>query len=287
METILSALGISKPYTHAPFQNAEDGAEYAVWRVESAGKCMVLKKAKGSELDHYRHFLSDSRGYAPALLGSASVSGENYLLLEYVPGHDLCRATRDDLTLALDAIIAMQLQNWGIIDTTGSFEKALEGRQNRLPYLRDSQLELAYEAYLHRFKVMPRTLCHDDLLPFNVLVAQDRAVMIDWEVAGILPYPTTLARLIAHSEEQDHAFFYLKQEDRRFAIDYFYEHLAGKMGISRQQYDRDLALCLLYEYCEWVYVGTRYADSDHDRFRNYLEKARKAAAEILSKVVLP
>ena len=66
--------------------------------------------------------------------------------------------------------------------------------------------ERAYEQYLQIYSDVPRTLCHDDLLPFNVLCAKERAVIIDWEYAGILPYPTSLARLIAHCEEDESAF---------------------------------------------------------------------------------
>lgn len=54
----------------------------------------------------------------------------------------------------------------------------------------------------------------DDLLPFNVIVSDDRAVLIDWEYGGILPYPSSFARLIAHGEEAEDSLFHMTREDR-------------------------------------------------------------------------
>ena len=139
-------------------------------------------------------------------------------------------------------------------------------------------MERVYDAYLEAYVSMPGSLCHDDLLPFNVLVNDDRAVLIDWEYAGILPYATSLARLIAHCEEDENAFFFMKNVDKAFAIDYYFEHLAFPMGISREVFDRHLQLCLFYDYCEWVYVGNRYGNTDSQRFRDYLLKAKAFAA---------
>lgn len=72
----------------------------------------------------------------------------------------------------------------------------------------------------------------DDLLPFNVLVAPEGARLIDWEFGGILPYPTSLARLLAHGSEDDTQLFVMQESDRQFAIDYYYTHLISQHGIS-------------------------------------------------------
>lgn len=236
----------------------------------------VLKKAKGNEAVIYRSFLSQC-DYAPKLCACAQIDGAEYLLMEYIPGHDLKKANREDLVLALEALIAMQSKHWMHADPTNSYEKGLDSRNNRRGFLLEPHLEQAYDAYLAEFATMPRTLCHDDLLPFNVIISRNRAVLIDWEVAGILPYSTSLARLIAHGEEDETAFFYLNQEDRAFAIDYYYDNLVQKKGISRQTFDRSLALCLFYEYCEWVYVGNKYDDRENKRFRAYWRKAIQQA----------
>ena len=85
------------------------------------------------------------------------------------------------------------------------------GGGNRGNSLGDADLERAYERFLQIYGEIPRTLCHDDLLPSMCFCSGDRAVLIDWEYALILPYPTSLARLIAHGEEDENAFFHMTQ----------------------------------------------------------------------------
>ncbi len=269
---ILKQLGI--PATKcklSAFQNAEDDSNYGAWLVETSDMSYVLKKAKGREALNYKTYFSNQPSYAPILYTSIEVDGNIYLLMEYVPGHDLSKAQREDIILALDAMIAMQEQYWQCDNSIAN--DRYSGRANRRNYLKEPTLEQAYDTYLAAFAEMPKTLCHDDLLPFNVIISQERAVLIDWEVAGILPYPTSLARLIAHCSEEDDAFFFMKESDKAFAVDYYFNNFVAKKGITRTQFDRDLALCLLYEYCEWVYVGNKYPDADQKRPAHYLKLA--------------
>ena len=161
-----------------------------------------------------------------------------------------------------------------------SFARSLGGRRNRLDYLSDPVLERAYRDYLDAYCAMPRTLCHDDLLPFNVLVYDKWAVFIDWEYGGILPYPTSLARLIAHGEESDTAFFRMAEADKHFAMEYYYEKCAKPMGISAEEYIKALNLCLFYEYCEWIYVGNKFGNTDNERYRKYCKLALELAAKM-------
>jgi len=272
----LAAMGI-KNVEIAPFLSDEDGEAYDVWRVESRGGRYVLKRAKGRELGIYSAFFADGSSGAPRFYAAAEVDGVSYFLMEYVEGHDLCRCDREGLTAALDALIVLQKRYWCTDEQSGiglSFSEALSRRIDRGRYLGDAELEAAYSRYIERFKSAPRTLCHDDLLPFNVLVSERRATLIDWEVAGILPYLTPLARLIAHAREDEDAFFYMKKEDKAFAVDYYYENLAKEKGISREEYLRDIDLFLLYEYCEWIMLGVKYEDADMERYREYYALAK-------------
>ena len=135
-------------------------------------------------------------------------------------------------------------------------------------------MEQAYSGFLELYESLPRTLCHDDLLPFNVLVDGNKATIIDWEYAGILPYPTSLVRLIAHGREEEDAFFYMAEADKAFAIDYYYEHLVKSKGISYEDYRRTVDYFLLYEYCEWIMLGNKYPDEEIPRAREYLAIAK-------------
>lgn len=271
IEYILNQMGLPIPLKVEQFRNQEDGETYNVWRVDYPKRSYVLKKMKGQESEIYQKWLGTPVRYAPGVFGAV----QDHLLMEYVPGHDLMRCNREDLTLVLDSLIDMQDSHWTIAS-----DEIPEGRINRRNFLRDARLEAAYDAYLQAFCRMPRTLCHDDLLPFNVVINGDRAVFIDWEAAGCLPYPTSLARLIAHGEEDGNAFFFMCNQDKSYAIEYFYEHFASKKGIARNDFDRDLQLCLFYEYCEWIFVGNKYGNTDSERFRKYSAMALELAAKL-------
>lgn len=277
MHDILKALLNTDVTAITPFKNAEDGQDYAVWKVISNSREYVLKKAKNYELQIYSEFFSGNVIGAPRFLGSVSTGDGDYFLMEYVHGSDLCKCDRASLTKALDALIALHSKYWNTQDKTDvglSFDEALTKCRERGKYINDAALECEYAEFLSFYESLPRTLCHDDLLPFNVLVTDSGATIIDWEIAGILPYPTSLARLIAHCEESDDAFFYMKDDDKRFAIDYYYENLVKSKGITYEDYLRDLGLFIFYEYCEWIMLGNKYADADMERYQKYLTKAK-------------
>lgn len=271
-------LGLPPTAQAIPFRNAEDGSRYQVWSVTADDRRYVLKKAKGHELEVYSSFFRDIPAGAPRFLASARWEGENYFLMEYAAGQDLRRCSRPALTAALDALISLQERFWENDEFRSvgcSFEASLPGRENRGKYLADPDLESAYGEFLRVYAALPRTLCHDDLLPFNVLVHGSTATIIDWEAAGILPYPTSLARLIAHGTEDPDDFFYMTEADKAFAIDYYYDRLLRSKGISYDHYRAALDYFLLYEYCEWIMLGNRYEDAPADRCRYYRQKAKE------------
>ena len=215
---ILSHFGLSQAKIEQ-FMAAEDGSPYSVWHVQAGPEDYVLKRAKGQEEEVYRSFFSEKKPYAPALFGSVAHDGETYLLLEYCPGRDLRRCDRERLILTIDALGAMQDEFWEREDLYGAsctLEKSIKAIEDRGHWLGSERLETVYEKFIRVYRQTPRSLCHDDLLPFNVLV-DERAVLIDWEYGGVLPYPGPLARLIAHGREDENAFFYMTRADREFA----------------------------------------------------------------------
>ena len=185
------------------FRHEEDGEPYQVWKIQTCKEAYILKEAKGYEAEVYTSLLPHLNS-VPQVYQITVIEDTTYLLMEYVEGQDLRRCTRPALTLALDALIQIQQATWNnqaLAYIGYSFEESLPHRKKRGTYLQDAQLEAAYDRFLSLYARLPRTLCHDDLLPFNVLVSPDRAVLIDWEYAGLLPYPTSFARLIAHGED--------------------------------------------------------------------------------------
>ena len=267
----------------SPFLSLEDGAPYAVWAVATDRNQYVLKRAGTREAGVYPHYLAAVGEAVPKLLDCFTFEGNNYLLLEYVAGTPLSRMDKESLTKALNALIRIQSVYWGKTEVAGcgtSFAESLLSRKKRSEYLGDATIEAGYVAFLSAYETLPRTLTHDDLLPFNILIDEGRAVLLDWEHAGILPYPTSLARLLAHGSTDADAFFYLTEEDKAYAIAYYYNQLVARHGISYADYRRAMDLSLLYEYCEWIMLYHRYPDADPVRYEVYRKKALEHLAKM-------
>ena len=285
LQSILAMLGVTGVTGEniCAFKAEEDGIEYAVWHIRAGESEYVLKRAKGFEVEVYRCFFGEKRPYAPEFFGDCEYGGEKYFISEYCPGETLSRCTREKLIKALDALIAMQDEFWQreeLYNSVVTLEEALEGIQNRRKWLGSPKLEKVYAEFMRIYQELPRTLCHDDLLPFNLLIGE-RAVLIDWEYGGMLPYPGSLARLIAHGREDDSYLFFMTQADRAFAIDYYYDNLVKKHGISFEEYRRTLDYFIFYEYTEWIMLGNRYDGRDDERFGYYMKLAEELAQKLM------
>ncbi len=274
---IITKMGFGNQAVITAFKHEDDDSDYAVWKIEDGNVTRVLKKTSKQELDIYDTFLSFAKLGVPRFYKSIEYDGELFILMEYLDGNNLQKCDRKSLTAVLDALIYLQNMYWEKreLEAIGhGFEASLPGRQKRGKYLNDVELEQAYEKYLQVYSNISRTLCHDDLLPFNVIYTNEHAVIIDWEYAGILPYPTSLARLLAHCEEDESAFFYMRQEDKEYAIEYYFEHLLKEKGIDYSDYRKTLDYFLLYEYCEWIMLGVEYNDTENERFKNTMQKQK-------------
>lgn len=284
VERALRALGIDDmPSEVRPFCSEEDGEPYGVWRLTWPGRSAVLKRTTPGEREVYGTFFGPG-GPVPEIYGYAELGGQLYMLMEYVEGETLSHGTVEKLISALDALIETQERYWGDTEHAGAgygFEACLSNLEKRLPTLGD--LSEAYRAYLEVFRTVPRTLCNDDLLPFNVVVSGRRAVLLDWEYGGILPYPGPLARLLAYGEDPKDGPgtgpFELTEAQRRFALDYYYDNLISKKGISRDEYRRTMKLFFLKEYSEWVYCAETGGEKD-GRYERYYKKAKRLAREL-------
>ena len=232
---------------------------YSVWKITDARGLYLLKRtASETELAIYRK-LRNRIDTLPTFYGATEYRGKPYLLLEFVEGHNLMQATRDDLRRVLDAMIRMQDRFWGSRQRVGEpFSAALQSCLNRKAYLSETVLIDAFTRFEAMYRTFPRTLCHNDFLPFNVIVGTERTAFIDWEYGGILPYPAMLARLLAHASEHGETPFFMTQQDRDFAIETYYDRLIHKKGISRADYLAAMNAFLFYESLEWVYVYRKY-----------------------------
>lgn len=276
-EEVISQLGIENCKKTEAFKHEEDEEYYNVWRIETDHADYVLKKASEKELSVYDVFLKSCKHGVPKLMSSIKYHNDVFLLLEYIDGKNLQKCDRRSLTAVLDELIYLQDIYWERRDLGNlgyGFDESLLGREKRGRYLNDSELEKAYNKYLLIYSELPRTLCHDDLLPFNVIISDCRTAIIDWEYAGILPYPTSLVRLIAHGEADETGLFCMTEDDKSYAVDYYFEHFIKNKGIDYNNYRKTIDFFLLFEYCEWIMLGVRYGDTESERYKNYYAKAK-------------
>ena len=258
-------------------QEEDADAFYGAWRVDAPGGVYFLKKNKGFEREVYDRVFAGAALPVPARYAA----DETYSLYEFFSGESLCRASRDSLTLALDALLTMQTALLSRPAAAGvTAEQELAHMAARAEWLPGGDISDAYAAYLDAYPRTPAVFGHGDLLPFNVLTGGGRAVLIDWEYAGTLPYAAPLARLIAHGENNADALFCLQDADRAYAARYYGEHLPASLGVAPREYIRTLGLFVFAEYCEWVYLGERYGDTGTPRYRRYRTLADRAAAAI-------
>jgi thiamine kinase-like enzyme len=275
---------ISPKATITQLKHEEDDEPYQVWRIDYDNNRYILKESKGNESKIYQSILAELKDNIPTLYQVITTDEKTYLLMEYIEGENLCRCNRAKLICALDALISLQQKNWEsqIFGHFGDFfDKSLIQRQNRGKYLNDSLLEEVYAKFLRVYQSVPKTLCHDDLLPFNIIISDQKAFLIDWELGGILPYPVSFARLIAHAEDDTDALFYMTQADKDFAVSYYYDNLLKEKGIAYTDWLNTLEYFLFYEYCEWVFVGHKYDATDGEYYKKYLPVAKHQAAKIL------
>ena len=281
----IDTVSISPNATITQLKHEEDDELYQVWRIDTHNERYILKEAKGDERYIYATISGICKNSVPKIYQAVTADEKTYLLMEYIEGEDLCHSDRKKLTLALDSLIALQRETWEMQEIDGlenSFEKSFARRKNRGEYLNDTLLEEAYEKFLTVYQSTPKTICHDDLLPFNIIVADQNAYLIDWEIGGMLPYPTSFARLIAHTQEDENSLFYMTETDKRFAIDYYYDRFLKEKGILYEEWLHTLEYFLFYEYCEWVFVGNKYQATDGEYYKKYLPIAKKQAAKILN-----
>lgn len=283
-----------------PRRREEDGSIYEdVWDVflgkdEPAAACapphgdgalggqahFILKRAKDHEAEIYRTFLSSAKSYAPRLWASAERGGDVFLLLEYVEGENLQRATMRKLAAAVNSLRTMQDEYWGSSPSTVglSFETSFASLKKRRQYLLSPLLERHFDEFLSLYEALPRTLCHADLLPFNLIVCrnEERAVLLDWEAGGILPYPESLARLIAHGRTHGE-LFRMTPRQRACAAEMYYARFASRHAISHREFSRALSYFVFAETCEWVFLGNKHGRGDCPYYVPYFRAALRMA----------
>lgn len=244
---------------------------YNVWKIEDNEKKYILKQVKDIELDMYENIKSE---IIPSYYGSTSYYNKKYMVIEFFEGQNLLKCEKGNLILVLDTLIKLQKTYWNKDIKIGkTLTYCFEKTQNRKNYLNNDILEKTYNEFLDIYLKCDKTIVHEDLLPFNLLIKEKQVKLIDWEHWGLLPYPLPIARLLAHTKEDINYIFYMKEEDKLFAIEYYYNNFIKNYNIDYKEYIKTMKYFLFYEYCEWIFVYNKYQNKKDDRYNYYIDKA--------------
>lgn len=59
-------------------------------------------------------------------------------------------------------------------------------------------------------------------------------------------------------------------------------NLLKDMEIAYTEWRYSLECFLLYEYCEWVFIGNKHGETDGDYYKKYFSIAKQQAKRIIS-----
>lgn len=249
----------------------EDGDDfYNVWMIVSDNNSYILKRSTENEISNYKVLLNIP---IPKYYGNLKYYNKLYILIEYLDGDNLMNGNLDKCTKAIDTIIEINkkyLNNE--VELSDTFDKELIRINKRLEYLNDELLERKYLEFIDVYKKTIKTVCHNDLLPFNMIIVNNIAYLIDLENIGYLPYLLMFARFIAHYKNIKGYLFYLEDSVKEYLIKYYYDNFVSLLNKSYEEYLSELDLFLFFEYTEWVYVYNRYKLPKDERFNYYLSK---------------
>ena len=254
-------------------QNEEGSGYYNVWKVVTLDSKYILKQCTENELNNYNNLKSSC---IPKFYGYTKYYNKIYILLEYIDGSDFRNGSLDKNIIGLDTIIEVQKAYLNKeIELSDSFEDELNRINKRFDYLLDERLKNKYNEFIEVYKTSIKTVCHNDLLPFNMIISNNKAYLIDLENVGYLPYLTMFSRFIAHYKEETGYLFYLEENIKQELIKYYYDNFVKLLNISYEDFLYDLELFLFFEYTEWIYVYNKYNLKKDERYYYYLSKANE------------
>ena len=248
----------------------------------------VLKKSDEKEIFVYQELLEGKGFNVPKFYGSVEENDIKWILIEYIQGTDLRDFNKEMAIACAESITKVMNTYWqnnsedfvkNKIDDR--FERYYDRINERAKCLENEELiKKAYDVFIERQLICPRTLCNGDFLQFNGIYKNGKVSVIDWAFAGIMPYSLDIARLITHGTEDKRAFpFYMNDELRKNFIEEVYSRLLYKP--NKEQYLYDIKLAMLNECVEFIEAELHDENLERDAgFEYYYNTAKKIAREI-------
>lgn len=217
-------------------------------------KC-VLKKSTKNEVASNKILSSKKNLFSvPKLLKVYKNDKTDWILIEYVEGNDLQILDKNSAILTGKALA--QIASYFFDSKEDEIiEESISKNQilSKLPI--NSVLYNGYCNYLNRFKEIPRTFSHDDLLPINVIAINGKVSIIDWSFGRMGVYITDVSRFYSfYSSDKDtykNGFSFL--DNGNFADEFlksYHDELNGKLkeGLSFERFKNDNELEMLNQY---------------------------------------
>lgn len=262
-------------------EGIDDVRCYDTYMIHTVCGAKILRQSEEREVFNYENYLCKGDFNVPQYYGSYRWQDEIWILVECIDGKDL-RDMEDEMAIgAADSLAQIQNHFWHeneqmfpVKKNEERFEIYWKRILKRAMFVADSPtLRMAYQKFLDRQLVCPRTLSNGDYLQFNAVQKDKRVMIIDWGFGGIMPYSLDIARFIAHATETRATFpFYMNVEQKELFVKRVYEKLEQKP--SYEQYIQDIKLAVLNEYIEFV-------EAEEDENGWYRNHALELAEDIL------
>lgn len=261
---------------------------YNVYKIITDKETYILKKSDDYEIEVYEKFLVDKNLPVPTLKGWTCVDNIKWILIEYIYGTDLRKFNKDMAYGCAESLSRIFNIYW---QEDNSEENKLDNRFERYwarinkryeCLINEPRLSSAYNVFLDRQLVCPRTLCNGDLLQYNVIDSNRGIVLIDWAFGGIMPYSLDIARLISHGSEEFFPFpFYMTNEYRKIFLRGLYDKLRYKPNYK--QFIWDVILSCLNECVEFIERELKDESLERDEGFFYYYKNAQILADIILK----
>jgi len=254
LQPILENLSVQNTEDILRFEDTKLDKIYDVYLIKMQGKLRILKLLGERRFDKAKYdTYFAGKGFAvPEIFADISIDGKDYVLMELVEGLDARNCNPQDARKIGEELARIQscyLTKGGHTGTAEYYwNRYLEKYYEKLKMF-FSDIDDVWEQTKQRFYEAPQTFVHDDLLPINVLIKDDKSWIIDWEIAGIYPYFLDLARFAYVYCSVDDAFF-ISSESANAFIDAYYDEMKTNpmFDIDKEQFLYDVAISAFYQY---------------------------------------
>lgn len=257
--------------------------EYSVYCIKNKNnEQFILKNVLKNEVIMNQIFDKEQITYVPKVIGQIENIANNYWMTsEFVEGPDYT---------SISPVQAMELGS-ALSNLTNYFfiksellENVISNIETQLRYKdlilskinKNTWLYDCYKLHIERFNEIPKSICHDDLLPINIIYDKKKhePKIIDWEHGRKGSYVTDIARVSVFYSEDIDLFkkgfsFFGKNSTIELLIDTYSRGIASEMGISKKQFIVDYQL----ECLNQLLLNINYLDNfDKSNIKNEWEK---------------